>query len=227
MNIFTSPRFHFNWINILHFAPGTRSLVKEEDVLQGQWWQPGLWEPQEGRINPASVGREGSWRKRSLVGGSGRRRRLSRESRGRAFKERGTCELNHSDVNQHRPNGETVRNRTGQVGQLVEDLWAVLGARTCLGASLKGSWRIEIGQGCKELKAAMDQIYVAGEKNILRHCTGPHMTIQYLWLHRDKPRYHNTETVRMVQIIYKLILCQAHLPGSTSSWAHSFCPCLC
>lgn len=55
-------------------------------------------------------------------------------------------------MNQHRPNGETVRNRTGQVGQLVEALWAVLGARTCLGASLKGSWRIEIGQGCKELR---------------------------------------------------------------------------
>lgn len=67
-------------------------------------------------------------------------------------------------MNQHRPNGETVRNRTGQVGQLVEGLCAMLGAHTCFGASLKGSWRIEIGQGCKELKAAVDQIYVAGEK---------------------------------------------------------------
>lgn len=130
-------------------------------------------------------------------------------------------------MNQHRPNGETVRNRTGQVGQLVEALWAVLGARTCLGASLKGSWRIETGQGYKELKAAMDQIYVAGGKNILRHCAGPHMTIQYLRLHREKPRYHNTGTVRTVQNIYKRISCRAHLPDSTSSWAHSFCPCLC
>ena len=77
-------------------------------------------------------------------------------------------------MNQHRPNGETVRNRTGQVGQLVEGLWAVLGAHTRLGASLKGSWRIEIGQGCKELKAAVDQIYVAGETHSQALCTSSH-----------------------------------------------------
>ena len=74
----------------------------------------------------------------------------------------------------------------------------------------------------------MDQIYVSGERNILRHCAGgPHMTIQYVRLQGEKRKYHNTERVRTMQILYKPSPCQAHLPGSTSTSAHLSCPGLC